>query len=84
MNSTVRTILVVYLLCVALLCIYVPLGYLDKSAVYAISMFEYRWIWDAHGPTGLVPDIPRIALELVSLSTIAGAVVLLAWRRRPH
>ena len=80
-----RIVLVVYLVAVVGVCLYVP-TYGHGAGTGAQSLrpgFAYKWVWDLGSPyepysyTESLVDYGRVALEVVSLTAIAGVLLLI-------
>jgi hypothetical protein len=88
-----RIVLVIYLVAVVGVCLYVPTY--EGTSLAAGSLrtgCSYRWVWDLRSSLdfyyGSLVDYGRVALEVVSLTAIAGVLLLIgsfvAGRKQKH
>lgn len=77
-----RVVVVIYLVVVAVVCLYVPTyGHGAQIMGELRPGFAYKWVWDmgssfeGYDYTASVVDYGRVALEVVSLTAIAGALL---------
>jgi len=74
-----RLVVVIYLVAVVGACLYVPM-YISRSGVSVALKHDYQWLWVmSKGMGGFVSfvDRGRVALEVVSLTAIAGVLFLI-------
>ena len=80
-----RIVLVVYLVVVVGASVYVP-SYVPIEASFNRRSPAYRWVWNltteltvsgSQNDIGSVVDYGRVALEVVSLTAIAGALLII-------
>jgi len=74
-----RLVVVIYLVVVVGVCLYVP-TYISVKGIALALKLGYRWVWNlSKGLGGYVSfvDYRRVALEVVSLTAIAGVLLLI-------
>jgi TRAP-type C4-dicarboxylate transport system permease small subunit len=79
MNRTRRVVLVVYCLLILYCCIWVPSNafeVVNPNGTSASRSLGYDWLWKAETPE--VPAIRLVALRIVAVSALAGAVFVAA------
>jgi len=72
-----KAVVVLYLVAVVGVCLYVP-TYILTGLVNRVNILGYNWIWnkEVEGYASVV-DYGRVALEVVSLTAIAGVLFLI-------
>ncbi len=74
MSRAPRIILVLYLVTVAAACVYVPWTVTQSGVRIAM---DYGFLWNSPGGSVGGVDLDRVVLELVAVSALAGAAMVL-------
>jgi len=79
-----RVVVVIYLVTVVGVCLYVPTyGHGAQSFGELRPGFAYKWVWDlgssfeGYSYTESLVDYGRVTLEVISLTAIAGALLII-------